>query len=112
MISGSLSARLEYAILDIVMRWPGDTRAGQQYLSGWEESVRRLVPDVTMPNLKSAFKRLGKRQIVNLTKPDSQSRDAYPYSGKSSDDNSFFHTGPFNVNITDEGVSYWDGLNY
>ena len=110
MVKGPLADRLEYAILQVVMGWQGTVRALQDSWGGWENRVREHVPDVTVPDLKSAFKRLGKRDIARLTKPDSLRRNAYQYSGNDSDDAAFFFTGPFNVDITNDGVSYWDSI--
>lgn len=47
--------------------------------------------------LLAAFKRLGKQGVLRLTKPDSQRYHALEYSGKETEDNSFFFTGPFNA---------------
>ena len=58
--------------------------------------------------LLAAFKRLGKQGVLRLTKPDSQRYHASEYSGKETDDDAFFFTGPFNASITDEGRSHWD----
>jgi len=111
MVKGTLAERIEYAILQIVMGWQGTARTHQDSWGGWENSVREHVPDVTQPDLKSAFKRLSRRDLVKLFKPDSQRRNAHEYSGNDADDTGFFFTGPFNVDITDDGVSYWDSIS-
>lgn len=66
--------------------------------------------DFTQGDLKSAFRRLAKRDVVQLTKPDDRRRDAFEYSGNDRDDEEFFFRGPFNVTITDEGRSRWDSI--
>ena len=91
----------------------GTARTLQDSWGGWENRVREHVPDVTQPDLKSAFKRLDKRDIVKLTKPDSQRRNAYEYSGNDANDSYdswFFLTGPFNVDMTDDAISYCNSI--
>ncbi len=107
MVGPPLSERLEYAILKIVYRDPSDAKH-QDSWGTWEASVRVDVPVFATADLLSAFKRLWKRGVIRLTKPDFQRYHALEYSGRESDDNEFFYRGPFNATITDEGRSHWD----
>jgi len=109
MVEAPLSDRLEYAILRIVYRNPSDARH-QNSWGGWGSEVKTDVLEFTGADLLSAFKRLWKKGVIRLTKPDSQRYHAQDYSGSESDDHSFFFMGDFNVSITDEGRSHWDRL--
>jgi hypothetical protein len=103
----SLSERLEYAILQIVCRDRSDAKH-QDSWGGWATFVRASVTEFAGADLLSAFKRLWKRGVIRLTKPDFQRYHASEYSGSESDDDEFFYRGPFNATITDEGRSHWD----
>jgi hypothetical protein len=102
-----LSDRLEYAILEIVCRNPSEARH-QDYWGAWAAAVRDTVPAFVDADLRAAFKRLGKRGVLRLTKPDSQLYNATEYSSNETEDARFFHDGPFNASITDEGRSRID----
>ncbi len=107
MVEAPLSEALEYSILSIVCRNPSDARH-QDSWGAWREAVQRTVRGFADAALLAAFRRLWKRGVLRLTKPDSQRYHAYDYSGNDSDDDSFFFMGPFNASITDEGRSHWD----
>jgi hypothetical protein len=113
MIKGPLSDRLEYAIFDTVSR--ASTADHQNDWSGWEASVKLLVPDYSQPpDLLAAFKRLWNGGVLRLTKPDNPTRQrhALDYSGDPADDEKFFFDPSFGFNavLTDAGRSYWDGV--
>jgi len=109
MVKGPLADRLEYAILEMVF-WNRSEARHQDHWGDWHTAVRKLVPEFTDADLKSAFKRLWKGGVLRLTKPDSQRYHAFEYSGDEAHDEAFFLIGPFNASITDEGRSYWDGI--
>jgi hypothetical protein len=102
-----LSERLEYAILQIVCRHPSDARHQDDW-GEWATSVKASVQEFVNSDLLAAFKRLWKRNVLRLSKPDLQRYHANEYSGSEADDNLFFFRGPFNATITDEGRSHWD----
>src|SRR3989442_3640 len=100
MADAPLSERLEYAILEI--GWLNPSRATHQdHWGGWSNSVQRRVPEFSDADLLAAFRRLAKRGVLRLTKPDSQRRHAHDYSGNEADDDRFFFVGPYNATITD-----------
>lgn len=106
-----LSDKLEYAILDFVMRFTDGTH--QESWDSWQNEAHRAVPEsFDMADLKAAFKRLWKEGVLRLSKPDHQRRHAFEYSGKESDDEAFLFIGPFNATITDEGRRYWDRAQF
>lgn len=107
MAEGPLSERLEFAILEIICRNPSEA-THQDHWGGWSIAVRRRVPEFADADLLAAFRRLSKRDVLRLTKPDSQRRHAHDYSGNEADDDGFFFVGPYNATITDEGRSVWD----
>ncbi len=107
MAEATLSEQLEYAILQIVLWNPSDA-SHQDSWGAWNGVVRRTVSDFVDADLLSAFKRLRKRDVIRLTKPDSRTYHASEYSGSDTDDSDFFFIGPFNASITDEGRSYWE----
>lgn len=107
MPDAALSERLEYAILEIVC-WNPSQATHQNHWGGWCSLIRRRVPEFSEPQLVAAFRRLWRRGVIRLTKPNSTQREAHDYSGEERDDEWFFSTGPFNVSITDEGRSVWD----
>ncbi len=109
MVKGPLSDRLEYAVLEIVMADPSEA-THQDDWGDWGVSVRSRVPEFTTGDLKSAFKRLWRKGVLRLSKPDLLRRNAEEYSGDETDDDRFFFVGPFNASITDEGRSHWDAL--
>ena len=113
MIKGSRAERLEYAILETVV----SIFKGRQQDSwgGWATQVIARGLDQSsfdQPDLLSALKRLWKRGFLRLTKPDTQRREAYRYSGNEADDSQFFFHGTFNADITDEGRAYWDAIRF
>src|ERR1039457_6686001 len=99
------------------MGWRGTEGKHVGYWGDWERSVRQRVPDeFTVPDLKSAFKRLGKldgqgHSVLQLWKAGF---DPYDCSDNDTEkENDFFSRGdPFNAKISDEGRSHWDRLNY
>jgi hypothetical protein len=107
MVETPLSESLEYAVLAIVCGNPSDARH-QDHWGGWRAAIQRSVPDFADAALLAAFKRLWKRGVLRLSKPDSQRYHSQEYSGNELDDDSFFFTGRFNATITDEGRSHWD----
>ena len=107
MVEAPLSERLEYAILEIVCRNPSEG-IHQSHWGEWRTSIQQRVPEFVDAALLAAFKRLWKRGVLRLTKPDSQRLHASEYSGNETDDVCFFFTGQFNASITDEGRSVWD----
>jgi hypothetical protein len=75
-------------------------------MGGWGALVRDRIPEpADNSDLLFAFKRLWKRGILHVTKPDGRE-----YSGNPSDDHWFFFMGSFNAEITPEGLSYWESL--
>jgi len=107
MVEAPLSERLEHAILEIVCRNRSEA-THQDNWGGWRTSVQLRVPEFVDAELISAFRRLWKRGVLRLTKPDSARYDAHEYTGRESEDGLFFMAGPFNASITDEGRSHWD----
>jgi len=108
-VSKPLADRLDYSILDIVMR--SSNRSRQDHWGGWEHEVRQKLTDRFQPaDLKSAFKRLWNDGILRLSRPDSVRRHAFDYSGNEADDPAFFDTDRFNATITDKGIQYRDRL--
>jgi hypothetical protein len=108
MINGPLADRLEYALLEITMTPNGTYQASWGV---WMTTVTARVPELeTDADLLAAFKRLRESGIVKLTKPDGTQRDASEYSCSEADDDAFFFTGPFNVNITPRGRQHWDRI--
>jgi len=105
MIRGPRDENLEYAILKIIMGWPATEGKHQAHWGDWEKSVRRLVfHQFTQSDLKSAFKRLCRRNVVCLTKAGFQ---PYECSDNEREEEDFFFRGdPFNATITDEGRSH------
>ena len=61
-------------------------------------------------DLLSALKRLWKRGIIRLSKPDTQRLHASEYSGNEEDDSEFFFTAMFNASMTDDGRLHWDTI--
>jgi hypothetical protein len=111
MIKGPLADRLEYAILETIVK----IMEGRQQDSwgGWTAQVTSRgvgQSEFTQQDLLSAFKRLWKQGLLRLTKPDSQRREANEYSANAADDGNFFFTSTFNADITDEGRRYWDSI--
>jgi hypothetical protein len=72
--------------------------------------VRKRVPEFVDTELLAGFKRLRKRGVLRLTKPDSRRYHAYEYSGNDADDDVFFFHRNFNASITDEDRSEWDRM--
>jgi hypothetical protein len=107
MAESPLSERLEYAILATVNRNPSQA-THQDSWGGWCNLIRQSVSEFADADLLAAFRRLWKRDVLRLTKPDNQRRDAHEYSGSEADTEAFFFIGPFNATITDEGRSVWD----
>lgn len=111
MVKGPLADRLEYAILETVVRVFGGRH--QESWGGWQSQISAHGIDIsefTYDDLLSAFKRLRNRGVLRLTKPDSQRYHAHEYSGNEADDDKFFFKDPFNAVVTDEGRSYWDSI--
>ena len=109
--SSSLSLP-EYAVLKIVSQSKLDSNTGHQSRwGGWTQSVNTFVPECSQADLLSALKRLGKRGILRLKKPDPPPQyQGSAYSGSERDDDAFFFMGPFNAVLTDEGRSYWNSI--
>jgi hypothetical protein len=107
MVEAPLSERLEYAILEIVCRDRSES-THQDDWGGWCTAVRQRAPEFVSADLLAAFRRLWRRGALRLTKPDSECRHAYDYSGNETDNEDFFFVGTFNATITDEGRSVWN----
>jgi hypothetical protein len=104
MINGPLPHRLEYAILEIVA---GSSYGyHQNHWTGWENEVRRRVPDWIRCELLAAFKRLWNcgNGALDLTNSDDH---PHYYSGDQADDIVFFFVGQLNAVLTPHGLSYW-----
>ncbi len=102
-----LAGKLEDAILEIVIRSPQGCH--QDSWGGWGNLIRERVTDFTGEDLKSAFKRLHKQQLLRLTKWDGvSSLHPFEYSSNEADDRSFFFFGRFNAVVTDEGRACWE----
>ena len=89
MVKGPLSDRLEYAVLEIVILNPSEA-THQDHWGGWELSVRSRVPAFATGDLLSAFRRLWRKGVLRLSKPDLLQRNAEEYSGDETDDDRFF----------------------
>jgi hypothetical protein len=100
----TLSGALDYEILGSIAIL--SERRRQNAIGGWGALVRDRLPETAESNdLLFAFKRLWKRGLLRLTKPDGRE-----YSGDPSEDGSFFFTGPFNAEVTADGWNYWESL--
>jgi hypothetical protein len=89
----------------------GRNGAHQESWGVWMQLITKLVPDLAdQTDLKAAFKRLGNKETVRLSKPFGDQRHGFDYSGYESDDDMFFFSDRFNVTITDDGRKYWDGF--
>jgi hypothetical protein len=106
MVEAPLFERLEYAILEIVC-WNPSEATHQDHWGGWRTSIQGRVPEFADADLLAAFRRLWKRGVLRLTKPDLQRRHAHDYSGKEANDEAFFFPDSFNATITDEGRIAW-----
>ena len=99
----------EYAVLEIIRGFRGQEETHVAYFADWHKSVNELMkPDhVEQPDLRSAFKRLCKRNLIHLTKAG-----VPPYKCTENEDEDvlFFYREPFTARITDEGKSYWDSI--
>ena len=106
MIKGPLPKKLEYAILQTVMKYAGGTH--QAPFPSWSQDVFRLVPETgDRVELQAAFKRLWSQQYLRLSKPANGQYHGIDYSGNEQDDQTFFHTPRFNATITYQGRGYW-----
>ena len=102
MIRGPLPDRVEYAILDIIMRTNG---SHQGSWAEWTNSAVSLVADLNDAEFEAAFNRLRKRGIILLLNGSGR------YNPTTDEDSSlFFYTDRFKAIITDEGRSHWGHL--
>jgi hypothetical protein len=102
MIRGPLPDRIEYAILDIIMRTNG---SHQGSWAEWTNSALSLVADLDDAEFEAAFNRLRKRSIILLLNGSGR------YNPTTEEDISlFFYTDRFKAIITDEGRSHWGHL--
>src|ERR1035438_1515118 len=102
MIRGPLPDRIEYAILDIIMRTKG---SHQGSWAEWTNSAVSLVADLDDAEFEAAFNRRRKRSIILLSTGSGR------YNPTPEEDSSlFFYTNTFRAIITDEGRSHWGHL--
>src|ERR1039458_2025307 len=101
MVEAPLSERLEYAILEIVCNNPAQA-THQDSWGGWSASIRHRVPAFADADLLAGFRRLWKRGVLRLTKPDTQRRHALDHSSNEQDDAGIFFTGAVNRNINSD----------
>jgi hypothetical protein len=100
MAKEGLGDRIEYAILEIIMRHRDGTHRATWAV--WITSVVGLEPDALEDELEASFQRLEKGGIVRLSK------DGSDYSCNEKDDTEFFYTGSgFDATITADGRKYW-----
>jgi hypothetical protein len=99
----------EHAILEIIRGFRGQEEVHVDFFTGWHKSVEELIkPDrITQPDLRSAFKRLCKLNLIHLTKAGVP---PYKYAENEEEDVLFFYREPFTAKITDEGKGYWDSI--
>ena len=65
----SLSEKLEYAILETVMGPNATEGTHQDFFGDWEARARNHLPDqFTTGDLKDAFKRLRRKDVLYLSK--------------------------------------------
>jgi hypothetical protein len=106
-VKRTLSEKLEYALLQVVMGPNATEGTHQDYWGEWENRVRNHVPERFKPDdLKDAFKRLHRKDWLNLSK----GYPAQPYSGNDTDDPVFFFSDFLTATVTPEGRSQWDRL--
>jgi hypothetical protein len=80
MIRGPLPDRLEFAILQIVMKF-SDGRH-QTSWGSWRNEVTAQVPDLTGDELKAAFTRLWRHHHISLSKWTPNNMSFVEYSGR------------------------------
>jgi len=110
MMKGPLSLRLEYAVLETLSNYGEDGYVQRSWHSWMEEVSARGIPpgEFQRHDLLAAFKRLRRKNALQLIKPDGQYQRAFEYSGDELDDDKFFFAGRFGTTLTDQGRLYWN----
>jgi len=104
----TLPQKLEYAIVRGIIRFSG---YWQSPWPGWRQLIKEAVPDgFEDDELRAAFRRLRRNGFIDLFKRGPMPSEVHDYSESSASDDAFFHGGPFDAKITDDGRSHWADL--